>query len=108
MSKSLQETDPAKFAALKVEAASPFRNLRLFFYAGFGMSGLLGAFVFFFRILAGRELDTTIPNFGLQMGLVALMVWLFRWESRVKREAIATVQAEMAASQRKPNLKKTL
>jgi Low psii accumulation1 / Rep27 len=108
MSKSLRDTDPNRFAALKAEAASPFRNLRLFFYAGFGISGLTGAFVFFFRILAGRELETTIPNFGLQMGLVVLMGWLFRLESQAKQRAIASVQAEMnGLSSSNTNLKKT-
>ncbi len=109
MSQSLRDTDPNKFAALKVEAASPFRNLRLFFYAGFGISGLTGAFVFFFRMLAGRDLETTVPNFGLQIGLVLLMGWLFRLESRHKQQAIAAMQATLAkSSSTDTKLKKTL
>ena len=42
----------------------------------------LGAFVFFFKLLAGRELDSTLPNFALQVGIVALMVFLWRWEQK--------------------------
>jgi hypothetical protein len=109
MPQPLEKTDPAQYAVLKAEAASPFRNLRLFFYAGFGLSGLLGAFVFFFRILAGRELGTAIPNFGLQMGLVALMGWLFRLESQAKQRAISAIKAEMnSKTPTHSNLKKTL
>jgi hypothetical protein len=98
MSKSLRETDPDKFAALSAEAMTPFRNLRLFFYGGFGAWGAIGAFIFFFRILAGRDLSTAVPNFALQMGLVGAMGWLFLRESRAKEAAIADFKATMKAT----------
>jgi hypothetical protein len=47
-------------------------------YAGFGASGFIGGVVFLAKLAAGRELETTIPNLALQMGVVALMVWLYR------------------------------
>jgi hypothetical protein len=67
---------------LKAEIASPYRGLRQFIYIGVGASGFIGAFVFFFQLLAGRNLDSTLPNFALQVGIVALMVFLYRWEQR--------------------------
>lgn len=70
--------DPELYAQLKAEAKAPYRGLRQFVYFGFGASGLIGAFVFFFQILAGRNLETAVPNFALQIGVVALMVWLSR------------------------------
>lgn len=69
--------------------------MRLFFYGGIGVWGLLGAFIFFFRVLAGRELETSLPNFLLQAGLVAAMGWLFQREQKAKTAAIETVRAQM-------------
>lgn len=73
---------PEQYARLKAEIASPYRSIRKFIYIGVGASGLIGAFVFFFKALALRELDTTLPNLALQIGIVALMVFLWRWEQR--------------------------
>ncbi|CAN1213449.1 DUF3493 domain-containing protein [Tumidithrix helvetica PCC 7403] len=72
-----------QYAKLKAEAASPYRGLRKFIYATCGASGAIGAFVFFTQLLAGRgEFETTLGNLALQMGVVALMVWLFRLERK--------------------------
>jgi len=76
---------PERYQRLLAEAQAPYRGLRLFLYGGFAASGVIGGFVFFFRVLAGRDLAHDLPNLALQVGLVALMVWLFRWEKR--REA---------------------
>ncbi|MFK0729612.1 MAG: DUF3493 domain-containing protein [Gloeotrichia echinulata IR180] len=74
--------NPEQYARLKAEIAAPYRSIRKFIYIGVGASGLIGAFVFFFKLLAGRELDSTLPNFALQVGIVALMVFLWRWEQK--------------------------
>jgi uncharacterized membrane protein len=95
MSQSLRQKDPEKYAALVAEAQAPFRNLRLFVYVGCAISGALGGFVFFFRILAGRDLSTTIPNFAVQVGVVALTTWLFLKENNAKKRAIALVREDM-------------
>lgn len=71
---------PEKYARLKAEAAAPYRGLRKFIYFGFGVSGFIGAFIFLAQLAAGKDVATTLPNFALQVGVVALMVWLFRWE----------------------------
>lgn len=76
--RSRPNLDPELYAQLKAEAKAPYRGLRQFLYFGFGASGFIGAFIFFFQILAGRNLETALPNFALQIGVVALMVWLFR------------------------------
>ncbi len=76
--------DPEKYARLKAEAQAPYKGLRQFLYIGFGASGFIGAVVFLARLAAGTDVSTALPNFALQIGVVALMVWLFRWENRKK------------------------
>jgi hypothetical protein len=70
--------DPELYRRLKAEATSPFRSLRRFFYIGFGASGFIGGVVFLAKLAAGRDLEQTIPNLALQIGVVALMVFLYR------------------------------
>jgi Low psii accumulation1 / Rep27 len=74
--------NPEQYASLKAEIAAPYRGLRQFFYIAFGASGSLGAFVFFFQVLAGRDLESALPSLALQIAIVALMVFLWRWEQR--------------------------
>lgn len=69
---------PEKYARLKAEAKAPYRGLRKFIYFAFGASGLLGALTFLARIAAGNDLSHDLPNFALQIGIVAAMVFLFR------------------------------
>ena len=76
----------ARYDKLVAESKAPFKGLRKFAYAAFGASGAIGGFVFFTKILAGRDLAQSIPNLALQLGVVALMVFLFRWEDREKKE----------------------
>jgi Low psii accumulation1 / Rep27 len=70
--------DPELWRRLQAEAKSPFRGLRQFIYVSCAISGAIGGVVFFFKLLAGRNLEATIPNLALQIGVVALMVWLLR------------------------------
>ncbi|MEO0759226.1 MAG: DUF3493 domain-containing protein [Cyanobacteria bacterium J06648_16] len=74
-----------KYERLLAEAQAPWKSLRKFIYAAFGTSGLVGAFVFFFQVLAGRNLEQSLPNLVIQLGVVGLMVFLFRLESRSKQ-----------------------
>ncbi|MEA5593951.1 DUF3493 domain-containing protein [Rivularia sp. UHCC 0363] len=76
-----------QYARLKAEAASPYRGLRKFVYLSFGASGLIGAFIFVLQLLAQKTaLDIGLPSLALQLGVVALMVFLWRWEdSRQER-----------------------
>ena len=69
---------PEKYARLKAESKAPYRGLRKFFYLAFGASGSIGAFVFLAKLAAGQDLANDFPNFALQLGVVALMVFLFR------------------------------
>ena len=78
--------DRETYDRLRREAVAPYRGLRRFVYAGLGASGAIGGFVFFFKVLAGQDLGTNLPNLALQVGVVALMVFLFRWENRVERK----------------------
>ena len=71
---------PEKYARLKAESQAPYRGLRKFFYVAFGASGLIGAFVFLAKLASGQSTATNLPNFALQLGVVALMVFLFRWD----------------------------
>jgi Low psii accumulation1 / Rep27 len=74
--------DPELYRRLKSEAQSPYRVLRRFLYLAFAGSGFIGGVVFLAKLAAGRELETTIPNLALQVGVVALMVTLYRWEGK--------------------------
>lgn len=72
---------------LRAEAKAPYRGLRKFIYFGVGASGLIGAVVFLSQALAGREVSSALPNFALQLGVVALALWLFRWENKAERNS---------------------
>lgn len=76
-----------RFDRLVAEANAPYKGLRKFIYASVGGSGAIGGFVFFTKILAGRDLAASLPNLALQLGIVALMVFLFRWEDREKKDS---------------------
>ena len=71
-----------RYERLVAESKAPYKGLRKFIYASFGASGAIGGFVFLTKILAGRDLPESLPNLALQIGVVALMVFLFRWEDR--------------------------
>ncbi|MCJ8280509.1 MAG: DUF3493 domain-containing protein [Rivularia sp. ALOHA_DT_140] len=83
-----RKLDPELYARLKAEAASPYRGLRKFIYLAFGASGLIGAFIFALQLLAQKtSLEVGLPSLALQVGVVALMVFLWRWEqSREKNQ----------------------
>jgi hypothetical protein len=85
--KNPRNIDPALYAQLKAEAKAPYRGLRQFVYVACGASGFIGAFVFLAQLIARRDVGDALPNFALQVGVVALMVMLFRWEQRVSRKA---------------------
>ena len=73
---------PEQYARLKAEAAAPYRGLRKFVYFACGASGFIGAFIFLAQLVAGRNVNAALPNFALQVGVVALMIFLFRLEQR--------------------------
>ena len=81
-----QQLSREKYARLKAEAQAPYRGLRKFIYLAFGASGFVGALIFLAQLAAGRDIASTLPNFALQIGVVALMVWLFRWEQKAERK----------------------
>ena len=74
-----------KYARLMAEAKAPYKGLRKFIYGAVGASGAIGAFVFLAQIASGRAGGAAVPNFFFQVGIVALMVALFRWENRSKK-----------------------
>ncbi|NER36881.1 MAG: DUF3493 domain-containing protein [Oscillatoria sp. SIO1A7] len=78
--------DPEKYARLKQEAIAPYKGLRQFVYLACGASGAIGAFIFLTQLLAGQQVSSTLPNLALQIGVVALMVGLFRWENRKSKK----------------------
>lgn len=82
-----RQLSPEHYARLKAEAKAPYRILRQFIYLAFGASGFIGAVVFLGQLSTGQEVGTALPNFALQIGVVALMIWLFRLEKRAERKA---------------------
>lgn len=83
---SQKKFNTEQYARLKAEAAAPYRGLRKFFYVACGASGFVGAFIFFFQLLAGRNIQSALPNLALQLGVVALMIFLWRVEGRSSRK----------------------
>ena len=77
--------NPEKYERLLAEAQAPWKTFRKFIYGAVGTSGVLGAFVFFFQVLAGRNLEQSLPNLAVQLGVIGLMVLLFRLESSPKQ-----------------------
>lgn len=73
---------------LMQEVKAPYRGLRQFFYLACAASGATGAFIFTIQLLANDGTPETLPNLALQIGVVALMVWLFRLEERARRNQI--------------------
>ena len=76
--KPSRQIDPELYQRLVEESKAPYRGLRRFIYISVGASGFIGAVVFFFQCLAGQNLSRSLPNLGLQVGIVALMIWLFK------------------------------
>lgn len=78
--------DDETFARLKAEAIAPYRGLRRFIYYSFAASGAVGGFIFLTQLLAGQDVAEVLPNFAIQLGVVALMVWLLRLENKAERK----------------------
>jgi hypothetical protein len=76
-----------QYERLTAEMAAPYRPMRQFIYVACGASGFIGGLVFLAKIASGREMGSALPNFALQVGVVALMVFLFRWEQRAQGRA---------------------
>lgn len=82
--RNIKQTNPEKYAYLKAEAEAPYKGLRKFIYFAFGASGAIGAFIFFAQLLAGKNVSDNIYNLFVQIAVIALMIFLFRWEDRKK------------------------
>ncbi len=64
---------------LRLEAKSPYRGLRIFIYIALAGSGFIGAVIFLARLIASNgELEANLGSFALQVGVIALMIWLYR------------------------------
>ena len=85
--RSNERFTPEQYARLKAEAATPYRGLRKFVYVAFGVSGFIGAFIFLAQLLAGRDVETALPSFALQVGVIALMIFLFSWDKHSQRRS---------------------
>lgn len=81
-----QRFTPEQYDRLKAEANAPYRGLRRFIYGAFAASGAIGAFIFLTQLLAGRDVGEALPNLAVQLGVIALMIWLFRLEQRAERK----------------------
>lgn len=75
-----------RYARLMAEAKAPYKGLRKFIYVTFGASGLIGALIFLTQIAAGRDVSQALPNLGVQIGVIALMIFLFKLENRQKNK----------------------
>ena len=75
-----------RYDQLLAESKAPYKGFRKVIYASAGASGAIGGFVFLTKILAGRDVVESLPNLALQIGVVAIAVFLFRWEDRKKKD----------------------
>lgn len=71
---------PKDYEKLKAELKAPFRGLRRFVYLACGASGLLGAYIFLTQLLAGRGEAGTLGNLAVQMGVIGLVILLYRFD----------------------------
>jgi hypothetical protein len=70
---------PQDYEKLKAELKAPFLGVRRFVYLACGASGSVGAYIFVTQLLAGRgETTTTLNNLAVQMGVIGLMILLYR------------------------------
>ncbi len=65
---------------LRAEAIAPYRGLRRVFYGVFAASGLMGGFILVLKWLAGTAPSDVGWSLALQLGVVVLMVALWRWD----------------------------
>lgn len=79
-----RKLSPEDYARLRAELKSPYRGFRKTIYVAFAASGTIGAFIFFFKLLAGQNVSSILPNLALQIGVVALMGWLFVLEGKAE------------------------
>ena len=84
--KGTRQASAEQYARLKAELATPYKGLRQFVYVACGASGFIGGVVFLAKLASGREISSALPNLALQIGIVALMVWLFRLEQKSERK----------------------
>jgi len=78
---------PEQYARLKAESQAPYRGLRKFVYVAFGASGFIGAMVFLAQLAAGNNDNSQFLNFAFQVGIVTLMVFLFRWDREADKRS---------------------
>ncbi|NUN64069.1 DUF3493 domain-containing protein [Pseudanabaena biceps] len=79
----MAKLNPQQYDRLRREAKSPYRGLRIFIYFAFAGSGFIGAVVFFARLIAGNgELEANLGSFALQIGVLALTIWLYRLDRK--------------------------
>jgi hypothetical protein len=70
---------PQDYEKLKAELKAPFLGVRRFIYLACGASGSVGAYIFLTQLLAGKgETGTTLNNLAVQMGVIGLMILLYR------------------------------
>lgn len=75
----MSKLNPQQYEKLRRETKSPYRGLRIFIYIAFAGSGLIGAIVFLAKLIAGNgKLEANLGNLMLQIGVLALMIWLYR------------------------------
>ncbi len=72
---------PQDYEKLKAELKTPFLGLRRFVYLSCGASGSVGAYIFLTQIIANKgEIGTALSNLAVQMGVIGLMVLLYRFD----------------------------
>lgn len=77
------------------ELAAPYRGIRKFIYMAVGGSGAIGGVIFLFRVLAGRDLEHSLPSLGLQISICTITFFLLRWESKAQEQLKTRLQERL-------------
>ena len=83
--KRLKQTNPEQYARLKAEIASPYKGLRQVIYLACAASSFIGGMIFIVQIAAGGQVESALPNLAVQVGVLALMIFLFRLEQKTPK-----------------------
>lgn len=80
----MRPKNPQDYEKLRAELKAPFLGLRRFVYLACGASGLLGAYIFLTQLLAGRGESATLGNLAIQMGVIGLVILLYKFDKPQK------------------------
>lgn len=99
---------------LLTESIAPWRSLRLFLYGALGSGALIGGLINLSGLAAvvsgskEGEISTNLLNVSIDLGAVALFVFLFRWDFRKQAELNEKVEERIEKKKELKLLEKSI